>query len=307
MNFNLQITSIVALSAFLILFFSSASAQDNTSSDSSKWDLSGSTNVSFSNVGLSRWSGGGESTISVGLILDLGAKRETEKSVWTNQARFAFGMARVGDAETNLFKKTDDLLHLNSTYGYKFNNYWSVSASSDFSSQVAPGYTFIVDAEGKEQQDQLISEFMAPAFWMNSFGIQYADKIVRATFSPISSKTTFVMNDSMAARGDFGVDPGQNVRFEVGAALEAALTLELMKNVNFKSRANIFMNYGTPDLIDINWETLLVLKVNKYIHTSFGTHLIYDHDVRLLNPETGRQESGIQFKHVLNVNFGYTF
>jgi hypothetical protein len=80
-----------------------------------------------------------------------------------------------------------------------------------------------------------------------------------------------------------------------------------MENVKLSSTLNLFANYEHLTQIDVNWENLIVFKVNKYLTTSFSTQLIYDHDVLIPQEEDGIAKRAIQFKHVLNINVGYTF
>lgn len=47
--------------------------------DSSNWEITGAGNVSFANVALSNWAGGGESSISLGFVGKLMAVYETDK------------------------------------------------------------------------------------------------------------------------------------------------------------------------------------------------------------------------------------
>lgn len=271
----------------------------------SLWKKSGSVSLSFSNVGLENWAGGGDNSISSGTIIDLKAVRNTSKSTWENTFNFAYGIARVGDSQ-NLFKKTDDNLVIGTKYGYKLADKWSLSAGLGLRTQVAPGYTYAEDTLGKEFEDQLISKFLAPGYINANLGVTYQNKIFFVTLSPISNKLTLVMDDSLSNAGAFGVDPGSNIRSELGMNFQAGVELAPMENVNFKSNVNLFANYENLNLIDVNWETLLVFKVNKYINTSFGTQLIYDHDI-LIAQKDGNSKQAVQFKHVLNINVGIQF
>jgi hypothetical protein len=153
----------------------------------------------------------------------------------------------------------------------------------------------------QEQREQRISGFLAPGYLATSLGVQYIEGGFQLMVSPLTSKMTMVLDDSLSSAGAFGVYPGKKLRTEIGAGLAMEWKTKVMKNVQFTTRGNLFMNYETPDLIDVNWETLLIFKVNKYITTSFGTQLIYDHDVII------EGQRRIQFKQVLNLNVGTTF
>lgn len=282
-------------------------AQDAEEVDTTKiWTTGGSLNATFSNVGLSNWAGGGQSSIALGAILNLNAKRTTEKSTWVNTAIFQFGMARVGEKDVNLFKKTDDNIILDSKYGYALHKHWSAVASLNFRTQMAPGYFYDRDAQGKERKGNLISKFLSPGYLLNAVGVQYQNEIFSVRYSPLATKLTFVADDSLSSVGAFGVDKGKHVRAEFGSNLDATLKYNFMKNVQLLSTLNLFANYERITQIDVNWENLISMKINKYLSTSFSTQLIYDHDV-LIPQEGGIAKRAVQFKHVLNINFGYNF
>ncbi len=287
------------------MFAFSANAQDTEEvADSTKiWTKSGSIGLTFSNVGLENWTGGGVSSVSLGFISNYKAVRETEFSVWDNQIDFAYGGVKQEGNET--FRKTDDQLILNSQYGYKLNKKWSVSALLNFRTQVAPGYKYSSDPTGELRERT--TNFMAPGYLNANIGLTYKpNKNFTATISPLANKTTFVL-DKGVEEIDFGLDEGDKVRAEFGYSIVSNYTKEVMKNVNFTTNLVLFADYENPTEIDVNWETLLAMKVNKYITTSFGTQLIYDEDV-LITDENGKSSnSKIQFKHVLNVGFGITF
>ncbi len=282
-----------------------AEAVTQTDSIVSPWKYAGAATMSFSNVGLSNWAGGGNNSISIGSLLDGKMTRETDKSTWETFLNAALGVARVGGKES-IFKKTDDQILLGTQYGLKFSKKWSLASSLDLRTQFAPGYTYTINADGQEVEDMLISKFFAPGYLNANLGIQYSNKVFSITFSPLTGKTTFVFEDSLSNAGAFGVKPGEKVRFEFGNNINAKLELNVAENVTFKTGLNLFTNYETLGNTDVNWETLLVFKVNKFINASFGTQLIYDDDI-LIEQTDGNFEKKIQFKHVLNLNFGYKF
>ncbi|AFM03515.1 Protein of unknown function (DUF3078) [Bernardetia litoralis DSM 6794] len=300
-----------SLITFSVLFFSlftfSVSAQDTPTDTTSIWKKGGSFSATFANVGLSNWAGGGQSSIALGAILNLNATRKTEKSTWENILTVQYGMARVGESDFNLFKKTDDNFQFDSKYSYNLGKNWSSGTSMNFRTQMASGYFFDRDSLGEERQGQLLSKFLSPGYLLFATGIRYETKIFNVRYSPLAAKFTFVMDDSLANVGAFGVDEGKNVRSEFGSNFDAGLTYDVMENVKLSSTLNLFANYEHLSQIDVNWENLIVFKVNKFLTTSFSTQLIYDHDVLIPQEEDGVAERAIQFKHVLNINVGYTF
>jgi hypothetical protein len=277
--------------------------------DTLKWQRNGAVTFNFSNVGLSNWAAGGQNSISVGGLIDLKATRSTNKTMWQSAFNLALGAAQIGKASENLFKKTDDQLIASTLYTRKLNKNWSLGTGLELRTQVLGGYLFFKDSTGKERRGQLVSNFMAPGYInTNVFGLVYADKNTTATFSPTFGKLTTVFNDSLSNAGAFGVDKGKRIRPELGLNFNLKLDYNLAENVNFKTNLNLFSAYDPYFIkrIDVNWETLFTLKVNKYITTTFGTQLIYDQDV-LIKQENGTDKLATQFKHVLNVNFSYKF
>ena len=291
----------------LFAFSLNLNAQEADSTQQVTWKKSGSLNFSFANVGLSNWAAGGQNSISLGAILDLNAVRTSEKSTWENNLKIQYGMARVGKSSVNLCKKTDDSFIFTSKYGYKLNNpKWNITQILDFRSQMTGGFVYDRDSLGVEQEGDLISKFLAPGYLLLATGIEYKTKNFSLNYAPLTAKFTFVTDDALSAAGAFGVEAGKKSRSELGSSLVSTLEFEPMENVKFKSGVTFFANYETTSQIDVNWETLLVFKVNKYLTTSFGTHLIYDHDI-LIVQEDGTSKRAIQFKNVLNVNVGFVF
>ncbi|MFA0960977.1 DUF3078 domain-containing protein [Roseivirga sp. BDSF3-8] len=271
---------------------------DSTEEVDTTWITGGDVALNFSNVSLSNWAGGGQSSISLGGIFNTFAKMEDDRNLWQTDLQLAYGLIKQGDNE---LRKSDDAILLISQYGYKLTKHWHLSTKFDFRTQFAPGYNFPEDVDGLEQK-QLISEFMAPGYLLFSPGITYTKKKFSATLSPATAKWTFVLNDSLATAGAYGVDPEKNVRTQIGMNFAAAYEKEIAKNVTFSTLLNLFNDYETFGLIDVNWETLFIMKVNEWLSTSFTTQLIYDDDIDVIrNEDPNDVGPAVQWKNVLNV------
>ncbi|MEC7752427.1 MULTISPECIES: DUF3078 domain-containing protein [Roseivirga] len=264
----------------------------------------GSWGLNFANVGLSNWAAGGENSIALGTVFNTKIVRTHGQNKWTNQLDFALGGAKVGDKD---FRKTDDNIILISKYAHAFDPTWSFSVSGIFRTQLLEGRKFSPNPViPGEEIAQKISNFMAPGYLTINLGIEYdPSKVFTLSFAPAAGKFTFVMDDDLAAAGAFGVAPDKHYRAEFGTNMLAVLDLPIMENINFKSTLNFFTAYDTFGNVDTNWETLLVMKVNKWFNATFGTQLIYDDDILIDTGDGGNPERAIQFKHVLN--FGANF
>ena len=258
------------------------------------WETGGSLALNFSQVKLSNWAGGGQSSVSINSLVNLSAQYSKGRSIWENKLDVAYGLMRQGDDENANFRKTDDLLNFLSKYNYQIKDGFFATALTDFRTQMDVGYEY--STENGENRRIKISEFMAPGFLVSSLGVTYKEgETFSLTLSPFTSKFTFVLDDSLSQAGAFGVDPGSLVRSELGAALRSSYEKEVYTNINFRTNLSLFANYQTFSRVDVNWEGILVMKVNNYITSTVSAQLIYDHDII----------QKTQWRNSINVGFLY--
>lgn len=287
---------------FALIFFSAVSvnAQD---SDSVTVKKSGSWGVNFANVGLSNWAGGGESSLAIGTVFNTSLERIKGGSTWKNQFDFALGGAKVGEQD---FRKTDDAIILLSQYSNQIKSNLSWSITGILRTQLLEGNSFSTDNNGNEVTTK-ISNFMAPGYLSLNLGFDHKiGEHLSISFAPAAGKFTFVLDDELSNAGAFGVTPGDKIRSEFGTNFLAVLDIPIMENITFKSNLNFFTAYESFGNVDTNWETLLVMKINKWFNATFGTQLIYDDDILIqVGDNPVEFDRRIQFKHVLN--FGANF
>ena len=266
---------------------------DSIKSDTTYWSKGAVLNLNFSQVDLTNWNGGGQSSVS-----NFNANYAKGKNVWDNRLDMAYGLLRQGDSESP-FVKTDDNIILTSRYSRQLKKRIFLSAIVDFRTQFD---------EGLNEENVVISRFMSPGFLLGNLGLTYKYKtIFTATFSPLSSKSTFLMDDSLSTAGAYGVDPGKNFRFQGGINFASSFQKDIWENVNLSTNLNLFADYEKLGNVDINWETALNFKINKFLSASYSTQLIYDDDIKskevIVNETTGETKSvaGVQFKSVMNI------
>jgi hypothetical protein len=179
-----------------------------------------------------------------------------------------------------------------------------VAALSDFRTQITDGYkyTTLKTDSGNFEQRNTVSRFMAPGYLTIATGLEYADGDKYSfIFSPVANKVTFVLDDALSQAGAFGVEKGKKVRSQLGMQLTAAVKGNILENVLAQSRLNLFTSYDKGfGNIDVNWEGLIVLKVNKYLTTTLAAALIYDDDIKLQKTD-GTVGPGIQFRQSISV------
>lgn len=270
------------------------------------WEKGGVVGLNLGQTALKNWSGGGQSAVSGTGLVSLFGNYQKGKSAWDNSLDLAYGLLSQNNGP---FLKSDDRIELNSKYGRQFakSKKWYYGGLVNFRSQFTDGYA-------TPAQTSIISRFMAPAYLTAAIGLDYKpNKYLSIFIAPISSRTTFVMDNSLNAVGAFGVDSNSTYRAELGGLLMAKFTKEIFKNVGLKTQVTLFSNYmDNPQNIDVLWDLLLNMKVNKYISASISTTLIYDHDILIgldtdNNGTIDAQGQRVQFKEVLNIGFSYKF
>ncbi|MDZ7740914.1 MAG: DUF3078 domain-containing protein [Bacteroidota bacterium] len=287
------IAAIVVFSLITLTSFS------QTKKDTS-WKYTGETSLSFSQVSLTNWSAGGESSISGNGFFNLGANYKKGKAIWENKMELAYGLMKQGE---NDLKKTNDKLHLSSSYGYQASNSrWYYKSLLSFSTQFADGYDYSNDTT------VFISTFMAPAYLLGAIGMEYkASEHLSIGIFPISGRLTIVNDDTLSAHGAFGVDKGKKTRLEFGGTIIFNYKQEIMKNVELATDLQLFINYlNKPQNIDVNWQVFLNMKINDYLAANITTTLIYDDDVDIIDKD-GKTGPRTQFKEVLGIGLSYKF
>lgn len=266
----------------------------------SNWKRGGISSLTFSQVSLKNWSAGGENSTAFNAYTGLFADYKRGRHSWENSLDMGYGLVYINDDPN----KSDDKINLATKYGYQIspdNENWYLSALLDFKTQFAPG-------KSPEETDSTISRFMAPAFAILGIGIDYKpSEKFSVNYTPVTGKFTFVMDDELSAIGAYGVDPGDQFRAEFGSFLRIMYVDELLTNVTLDTRLELFANYiENFGNVDVNWQNMLVMKVNKVLSANFFTHLLYDDDIKIAVDEN-TVGPRVQFKSIFGAGLAYTF
>jgi hypothetical protein len=291
------------------------------------WKFGGFASLQVNQVALVNWNAGGENAFSGTALFSGFANLKKNNWYWKTSVDLGFGQLY---SKTFGWQKNEDKINLLSTLTRPIgqSNVFSYAAEVNFKTQFAPGYQLPDDST-------VISKFMAPGYLILTIGVTYkpADW-VSFYLSPATGKFTFVTDPLLSDRGAFGVDTGKTVNSEFGAYFRLNLKKDIMKNITLQSDLTLFNNYTSKDpvnqkKVDVDWQTSINMKVNKFISVSVFTHLIYDYDIKQLvfdgeNPVYQVNENGqfvtdadgnklqkrdalVQFKEVLGVGFSYKF
>ena len=310
-----------------IIIATTLAAQDSIppAKKDTSWKVSGYFGLNFSQTSLSNWQGGGQDNIAGNAILNIQAVYKKGKSEWLNKLDAQYGLIKTdGD---RLFKKNIDQLFALSKYNLNaFNKYWFYAAQGDYRTQFAPGYNY----NGDSVVGTARSDFNSPGYIQLAIGLDYKPtKYFSATFAPIAGKITVVNRQYLADEGAYGVEKavldtagkivtnGKRSRFELGGRIILRFKKDIFKNVNLDSYLDLFSNYANnPGNIDVVFNNLLTLKINKYFTANVISQVLYDDDVvtkRDWNKD-GKYDNAkdingprVQMLTTFAVGFGYKF
>jgi hypothetical protein len=288
--------------------FLMAHAQDaaDTTKPVNPWTFRLATALTVSQTSFTNWQAGGENTLASNLLIQSNINYNKGLHSWENLILGNLGMV---SREAGSFK-TDDRFEINSRYDRKFSKHWNFSALGNFRTQFMDGFKNIGDSNR-------ISTFLAPGYGIAALGVTYkVEKKINFFLSPLTAKTTWVRDQTLSDAGAFGVEPGQMIRYEAGGYLNFIYQDQFLesKKIDFLTKFDLFSNYlENPLAIDVNWETIIFYKINKYFTVNVAFHLIYDEDIRF-NLDTNGDGNidavnvpRTQFRNMLGFGLSYTF
>lgn len=286
------------------------------------WSHKGNFGLNFGQSTYTNWAAGGQNSVNGQGIFNYEIHYLKGNFKWDNNLNLALGYTIFDFHKKPI--KTDDKIEFTSLAGLKATEHLNYSAELAFRSQFANGYDYAVDST------HYISKFLAPAYITLGVGMEWVpNKHFSLYFSPLTGRITIVNDQKLADVGAFGVNEldkndttshvkGDKVRYEFGARAVAKFQYPLAKNIEFSSKLELFSNYlprhyeingelvlkSRPYLIDVDWQNMLVLKVNDWLNCNLTTHLIYDYDIPFYDEAGTRIEgSKVQFKEVLAIGF----
>jgi hypothetical protein len=245
------------------------------------------------------WNAGGRNNASFIGSIRANAYYTDKLWKWTNDLNMSFGAIKYLDNQPASFQKTDDKIDLSSIVEYKFSKKVFLSFFSGLKTQTIHGYVYPNDSV-------IVSSFMAPGYLNLALGIDFSPKENFSIFTSfLSEKSTFALNDYLSNLGVFGVDKGKKSRQEYGAYVKVRFNANIMKNIEMRSKLELFSNYmENPQNIDVNGELIFNFKINSIFSALAQWNLIYDDDVKIRD-SNGNDGPRTQFKSVLGIGISY--
>jgi hypothetical protein len=285
------------LSALTLLVVIPAFSQDNGSktlqkesdarvvkkdpADTSKkvWKKGGIISFNLSQSSLTNWAGGGDDyALSLNAMLSGYAFYKKGKASWDNTLAVNLGYVNTTSLGP---RKNDDRIDFLSKYGHALTDKLNLSTLFNFRTQFFKGYDYPGDGTRV-----LTSDVMSPAYILLGTGIDYKPvKDLSVFFSPLTARWVIVTNDTLSAKGAYGVTPGEASLFQLGAFSSISYKAAVNKNVGYAGRLDLYSDYlNNPQNIAINMTNLFAVKISNILAVTYSLDLIYDDNIRFFGP-----------------------
>ncbi len=257
------------------------------------WVYEGIENVQVSQVYLSNWAKGGESSLSILSDLRVKAIYKMDKYTWENYAIHKIGF--VGQEETK-GRINDDAIELNSKFGLNASKKWYYSGYTNFKTQFFNGYS-----KSDIEKETPISAFMSPAYWTFAVGMDF--KVTKNKFtlmiSPLTSKLSMVLDTAKVDQTRYKIAEDKKVKALNGGSIVNSFSWKVNEDFHLSSRLSAFYEYFARNdeekQVHFEWEAILNMKINVWLSARLLGHMRY----------FSNESDKMQFKENLSLSFRY--
>lgn len=233
------------------------------------WNHTSSGALNLTQVSFKDWVSGGSNTLAYSVVLQGSSVLTSERTVWTNNYKLAFGQARLGDQG---LRKTDDDIYLESLLIYKVGTSVNPYVAATLRTQFAPGYSYDTTPESE------ISKFLDPAYVTQSAGVAY-QPVPEFTTRLGAALREVVTSQHNQFATDLTTHQVRKVWTRGGAESVSELNANVAENIQLVGRLELFAPFQSLDRIIVRNDYSIVAKVNKYISTGLTLDIINDVNV----------------------------
>ncbi len=282
------------------------------------WKFGGIGGLTFNQAGFKNWAAGGTNSFSLLFNARVFADYKKKNNLLQMWLATEYGLQFTKGDKYKL-RKNADRWEVFAKYGYRIHKPLYVAVYTDLRSQFANSYNYTDTAK------YVISSAAAPLIFEGAIGLDYVpNKYFSLFVSPLAAKVTYVAANDIAALNSFGNVFPSKVKKEFGAVLIATYKQDFWKqNISILSVFKAYKNYLRSSAdpfdatlpreskehyrrnIDVDWQTTIGLKVNKFLSASVFTHLIWDNDVTFTTDNPNLKTSKIQFRDIIGVGLTY--
>jgi len=280
---NVIIVFLFFISAFILHAQDSVAVKKDT-----LWVPKGVASLNLSQVALSNWSQGGESSVAFTFMALMGIDYIGDPWKWKNGLKFAYGRTKFGDDD---FRTNENEIFFESTLIHKLN--WAVSPYAGITAQTAVTDGFNYDSIPAYQ----VAAFGDPFYLTEAVGFIY-DRIPNfSTRLGVGLKQTWADKFAFQYTDDAGTPELEKFKNESGIESVTEYRWGFMENMEYYVYLRLFGTFDDLSVWDVRWDNVITAKVNDYINVNFNFLLIYDEE----------QSIKRQIKEALQLGITYSF
>lgn len=218
--------------------------------------------------------------------------------IFETSMQYKLGANTVPDDTVHGYNISEDLLQINSKFGYKAVKRWYYSVTVQFKTQLLNSYN--------TNSNRLKSAFLSPGELNVGLGMTYSNENKKKTMtftaavSPLSYNLKMCTNSKLNPTW-FGIEEGKKTISQYGSSSEMTFRWKMTYNIEYFSRMFIFTNY---EYLQGDWEHTVSFNINKYLSTRLYAHLRYQSDAKKIEDTRWNKW---QLKEILSIGFSYRF
>jgi len=261
------------------------------------WKQGGMYNFNLAQSSLSNWAAGGDNfNMAINSYFNYYAYFQKPRQSWDNNLDLNLGFVQ----STSLGgRKNDDRIDVLSKYGYRIDStgMWFLSGLFNFRSQLFDGYSF------SGSKANFTSSFLSPAYIILSAGLDFKpNNTFSVFFSPLTSRTTLLLNNKLSNLGSYGVPVGKKINRETGLFVTVNYNNTIAPNIIYRGRADFFSNYyEKPENINLYMTNMFTFKINKNFSATYSLDLMYDDKIKIFGPL--KKSPGLQLKSIIGIGY----
>ncbi len=300
-----------------------ATASKTVTSDTAKkpnkngWIYGANLNFSLTQIGNKNWiaAGGDKFSLSTATTVNAYANRKWGRYTWDNMLDVNYALINTTTLGT---RKVNDRLDFISKLGYMPKKWTKTTLTglAQLRSQLTSGYEYDYLGTTEKRRN---SGFFAPAYITVAPGVEWKPNSWFSLFgSPLAARWTIVSNGPYSYKGQggifngqvetplatlYGVNPAKGNRGEFGAFVTASIKKNILKNVAYYSKLDLYSNYlkGASN-VDVFWTNQFKVQLNKWLNVNYQLDMLYDDDVK--NPTRPTSAIGLQVLSTFGIGVG---
>lgn len=231
------------------------------------------TGLSLTQASFDNWSSGGLNSISARAFVHLEHTYTDER--WFNIHSIFEGAMSIIQSDGKL-RKSEDYWNLNIKPNWKIAPKWELSGDFMVKSQFASTFKPLTDSTS-----ELVSSIMSPGDINASAGVTYVAPKgrIKIYLAPLSGSLRIVLNDELAALGNFGMEKGQKFKPSFGMLFRLEFNTKFAKDkLEYITKIESFWNYDSDPTVW--WENKLNFKITNLLGLNFYLLAKYDRNTK---------------------------